>query len=321
MIRWICLLTWLLVWGSTLSAAAALPERSHLPPQVSRPTQASSDMTLPGSVWAGPGPGIDPAGIGSFGVGLKAGVTVTRRGLPSFAVDAFYPALSDGSFDYSEGPYPAIVLIQGGAVPVPEYHFLAERWASWGFVVVLPYYPRDLAFYGPTRATDTVDWLEKTSRGETFWTGGLALSEVAVGGHSLGGVVADSAADGDARFTLLFLLASYPGDDDGNLLNLPVLTVGGSADCAATPDEVAAGYDTYERPRAYAEIEGMTHYQFTATDEEDLEACPPGISLETAHARLSSVMVPFFRWILAGDASLNAAIQQPAAGVTVELDW
>ncbi len=277
------------------------------------------DLQDPGSFRQAAGTGESPTGDGTYAVGWKPEVDVDRWVLPDFDLDVFYPALSDGAFDFRESPYPVVMLVQGGLVAREDYYFLADRISSWGYVVVLPSYPFDLASFGPTRASAALDRLEASMEDDTFWQGGLDLSRVAIGGHSLGGVVADWAL-GDPRFTALYLLASYPSGDDTSSFDGPVLSIAGGADCNSTVDEVYAGYQHYPGPGAYAEIAGMTHYQFTASDEEDEEECPTDLPLETAHADLSAVLIPFLKVYLEDDSSYLTALEARPSGVTIEQD-
>jgi hypothetical protein len=279
---------------------------------------APESMSSPGTLRLEEGEGGDPSGTGPFAVGWKPQEAV-GSGPRAFTVDLFYPAEVDASFAYGEAPYPVVILLQGGYVPVADYYYLAERLAGWGYVVALPQYPDDLAANAPLRASITLSYLDRSNGSATFWKGGLDLDQVAVGGHSLGGVMADFALS-DPRFNALILLASYPGDDDGASFPGYVIDVGGTYDCAATVGEVETGYYTYGLPRGLALIDGMTHYQFTASDEEDAVDCPPGISLDDAHAHLSGVLVPFLEYWLKGDSSFLPYLTEPEEGVSILLE-
>lgn len=275
----------------------------------------------PGTFYGDAGPAMEPEDKGPFAVGWKTDVKIYPKQRRSPTMEIFYPSLSDGRFDASGGPYPIILLVQGGLVVVEDYYFLAEQLTSWGFVTALAHYPRDLAIYNPNLTLAALDRLEASNEERSFLQGGLDVDKVGVGGHSLGGVVADMNIDVDPRFDALLMLDTFPGDDNGADFAGATLVVAGIDDCGASNEDKYAGYNTYSAPRAYAAIEGMSHYQFTASAEEDAVDCPPDISLEVAHDNLSSVMIPFVLSTLADDDSFFIHLLEPNEGIDVELDW
>ena len=264
---------------------------------------------------------MQPQDKGPFAVGMKSDVKIYPRRPGSPTMEVFYPSLGDGSFDGSGGPYPVILFVQGGLVLVEDYYFLAEQLTSWGFVTAMAHYPRDLAIYNPDLTLAALDRLEASNEERSFWQGGLNTEKVGVGGHSLGGVVADLNIDVDPRFDALLMMDTVPGDDNGYAFEGATLVVAGIDDCGASNEDKYDGFNTYDAPRAWAAIDGMSHYQFTVSDEEDAVDCPADISLEVAHDHLFSVTVPFVLSVLADDPSFFGYLLEPNDGVEVELDW
>lgn len=261
------------------------------------------------------GQGVSPSEVGPFAVSWYSQLPLgSNKSKGEMAL--FYPSLTSSAPDPAAGPAPVVVLVQGGAVAEQDYYYLGDRLASWGFVVAIPAYPRDLAVYGPNRTSNALTAVISLAGATPGWENFLNYDALAVGGHSLGGVVADGEVEKDDRFTALFLLASYPGDEDGANFPGPVLSIGGTDDCAATVEEVQAGYDTYAAPKSLTYIDGMTHYQFTASDEEDLQDCPPGVALEVAHNHLSEVLVSWMKVYLSGKVEFLQWMESPSSGIT-----
>ena len=260
----------------------------------------------------------DPSADGPFSVSVLRDAEVHRGGRPDFALDLFFPADDTGALDESLAPYPVVVFVQGGNVARDQYEWISARLASWGFVVAMPQYPADLAFFGKSRTSDTVDALEALNQAG-FFAGDLDLARLAVGGHSLGGVVADRAIDKDPRFSALFMFGSFPGDNDGADFQGAVLSIAGGADCLTTTEKALDGISLYNAPKAYAEIAGVTHFQFTADETKDIEdGCLSGITLDEAHAKISALTVSFLRSALYGDEQFISTFTAPAEGVTIQ---
>jgi dienelactone hydrolase len=249
-------------------------------------------------------------------VALAEGVEVSRALRPDFGVDVYYPALSDGSPDPSGAPYEAVIFVQGGFVPEDSYRWLALRLASWGYVVAVPHYALDLAFFGPRRASAAYDLLVELQQ-ESFLRGQIATSRVAIGGHSLGGVMANAAARRDPRLQALFLLGSFPGGRGPISLFQPLLSIAGQDDCKAPPAQVTEGFERYQAPKLLAEIEGLGHFQFTDDDAKDQAECPPAGTIDQGHERISLVLLPFLQKALADDTSFAEQLDEPSAGISL----
>jgi pimeloyl-ACP methyl ester carboxylesterase len=85
----------------------------------------------------------------------------------------------------------------------------------------------------------------------------------AVGGHSLGGVAASSAAGGsDARIAGLLLWASFPNGSIASREGIDVTSVSGSEDGLATPAKIEASAENLPPDTEFVVVEGATHAYF-----------------------------------------------------------
>jgi pimeloyl-ACP methyl ester carboxylesterase len=208
-------------------------------------------------------------------------------------VQVVFPADAEGA--PVGAAHPALVFIQGGGVGIERYDWLADALAAKGYVTALPQHPNALAFFAIDDGRFVRELLQNPPLGSLL-DGLTDPNQIAVAGHSLGGVVAVKVAL-TGQFHALVLLASYPdGADDGALpqLGMPSLSMSGDLDCNATLAQVTAGAKELPSPTAQLTLEGATHYQFTDSEQEDLNAdCTPGIDLVTAHARMLNAVEIF----------------------------
>ncbi|MFL5354716.1 alpha/beta fold hydrolase [Archangium sp.] len=215
---------------------------------------------------------------------------------------------------------PALVFVHGGLVPPEDYLWLAEALATRGYVVALPSHPLGLAL----SATDNGHFAREllvSPPGGSLLQGLVDPSRIAVAGHSLGGVVATKLAL-DGGFAALALLASYPDSADaGRLpsLSVPSLSLAGELDCSAPLPRVRDEASRLPPPSVLAVLQGVTHYQFTASDQKDLEdGCTPALPLDTAHERIAEVLSRFLLAALAGQGTGADDLRQvPGTEVTV----
>jgi dienelactone hydrolase len=229
----------------------------------------------------------DPAADGLEGrdgpLGAVLVVTsVQARVVERLPVDLVVPA--DGT-----GPWPSVIMVQGGFVTPERYHWLAAHLATRGYAVVLPHHDLDLAI---TEVDDGVlAWralVDHPVYADTF------AGPVAAVGHSLGGVVAALSWAAHDDVDALGLFASYPAGDGPVTARpgSPVLVVAGSTDGSALPADVAGGFERLRDPAWYASIDGMNHYAWTDdASEADLEGDGPlGRPLDEVRADASWVV-------------------------------
>jgi Alpha/beta hydrolase family len=106
-----------------------------------------------------------------------------------------------------------------------------------------------------------------------------------VGGHSLGGTVAASLADDDDRVEGLVLYASYPGDPIIRN-DLKVVSISGTADGLATPEDIEASKGKLPPNTSFTVINGATHSSFGDYGEQPGDG-PPTIERSAAQAEIS----------------------------------
>lgn len=218
------------------------------------------------------------------------------------------------------GPLPGVVFIQGGFVGTERYAWQAIALAEAGYVVAMPEHPLALAFFSVDSGQTARALLASPPRGSAL-EGLVDGQRIAVAGHSLGSVVALKLAL-QGGFAAVLLEAGFPDQADLPKLgafSAPSLSLAGELDCSAKLAEVRAGWDALPSPTALVVLGGVTHYQFTDSDQEDLKKkCVPTKSLEEAHAAMHAAMVGFFDAAL-GEGRVGEPALRAIDGVAVEV--
>lgn len=214
-----------------------------------------------------------------------------RTGRP-FAVEVSFPVEPGTLVLPDEAPFPAVVLVQGGAVDHRRYLWLADALAAEGQVVVTPAFPTDLAIFATRRADRALERaLDLSSEDDPVLAGALDGAPAAILGHSLGGVVgAMRWSKRPDRFGPLALLASYPADGteiEGD--DRPALSLTGSADGRSALADVEAGIARFDGEAWLGVVEGMNHMDWAddATAKELADDGPP--APDQAAVRLAAV--------------------------------
>jgi hypothetical protein len=148
-------------------------------------------------------------------------------------------------------PTTGLIFYPGGLVDPRAYAPYAQDIAAAGYLVVIPPMPLNLAILKAGEAENVIEAFPEVEN----W---------AVGGHSLGGVVASQfikdypwAADG------LILWGAYPaGGSDVSCRVLDAVSVYGTRDGLSTPEEILASQSLLPPETTYVPIEGGNHAQF-----------------------------------------------------------
>jgi dienelactone hydrolase len=183
---------------------------------------------------------------------------INRKALPS----ALSSLISDTQVQVETGPWlvftpignnpsSGLIIYPGAFVDPEAYAPNAKVIAAAGYLVVIPRMPFNLAVSDPNSATNILEAFPE-------------ISSWAIGGHSLGGAMA-------ARYTEqnpdmiqgLVLWASYPAESN-DLSNqaVSVLSIYGSVDGVATPEEVLSSKVLLPEDTVWVPIEGGNHAQF-----------------------------------------------------------
>ncbi len=233
------------------------------------PTEAERVTLQPDSGRAGSDGDPGPHGVGCAEVRVQARVS------DAFDATVCWPGDDAGALA-AGGPFEPVVVLQGGLVARERYQWLLTHLASRGYVVAAPAHPGSLAILAAGNAEATRAWLQAANAAAGLLQGAMHTPNgVGILGHSLGSTVATQAWLDDEGFGPLVLLGGYPadGDDVSARAGDPVLSVSGQRDGYATPGEVRAGFDRFEKPRWLGLVSGMHHFAWA-------DAATPG-ELET----------------------------------------
>jgi dienelactone hydrolase len=140
-----------------------------------------------------------------------------------------------------------LVFYPGARIDPRAYAHILRAVAVAGFPVVIVKPPYDLAFTARGAAADVAD----DERGERW----------VVAGHSLGGVVAASAAGRTARLAGLVLWASYPTGDLSKR-TIPAVSIWGTQDHFTTPADIAHSKAKLPAGTTFVEVRGANHSAF-----------------------------------------------------------
>ncbi|GAA1900247.1 alpha/beta hydrolase [Lapillicoccus jejuensis] len=159
------------------------------------------------------------------------------------------PPAGDTGDTGAAGPTTGLVFLPGAKVDPRAYVPLLARLASRGYLVVVVKEPLDIAFLAVGETGRVLDAYPQVRH----W---------AVGGHSLGGVVAGQEAGSDARIGGLLLWASYPLSSLADRSGLRAASVSGTRDGLTTPADVEASRAKLPAGTTYTAVPGAVHAFF-----------------------------------------------------------
>ncbi len=203
-----------------------------------------------------------PGELGPFGASwlpLAAPARVTEV----VPVDVVFPTSPQGA---AVTEAPTFVMIHGGLVPPERYRWIGVHLATRGYVTVLPRAELDLAIAQPGNGDVALQALRQQATRAGHLADIVAPDgPVAVGGHSLGGVMAARQWTRDTDIALLVMMASFPAgadptEDQGDR---PVLAVSGTTDeSLAADDFVDRNVERFGNPDVWL-VSGLNHYGWT----------------------------------------------------------
>lgn len=157
-------------------------------------------------------------------------------------------------------PTTGLIYYPGGQVEPESFAYAAREIASKGYLVVIQKMPFNLAMFGKDKAYDIVEQYQDIDN----WY---------LSGFSLGGISACMALSQDATpFDGLILYASYTTKDyDLSNSNLKVLSINGSNDGLATPEDIEKGKPYLPKDTIFYTIEGGNHTQNAIYGEGNLQ--------------------------------------------------
>lgn len=157
-------------------------------------------------------------------------------------------------------PTTGLVFLPGARVDPQAYAPELRRVAQAGYLVVVLKEPFGFSIFDRDHTT-------------TILENHPEIAHWAIGGHSLGGTVAASYADGDRRVEGLLLLASYPATRLERT-DLRVTSVSGEADRLVTPADVAKSRANLPADTTFVVIPGASHASFGAYGAQPGDGTP-----------------------------------------------
>ncbi|MEL6536906.1 MAG: alpha/beta hydrolase [Bacteroidota bacterium] len=175
----------------------------------------------------------------------------------------------------------------GGLVASEGYFEMLIPIAEAGYPVVVVDMPLGLAAFSPKRGQRV---LERITGGPDRW---------AIGGHSLGGVMAARQVLANTElFEGLVLMAAWPaGSDDLSAWEGEVVSIYGNEDALATPEEILGATSLLPASTEYVELAGGNHAQFGSYGEQD-EADVATITKEEQHQLIQEAVLELLKELI-----------------------
>ena len=195
-------------------------------------------------------------------LGATAAFLIWATVIPSPMSDAFEALNSNDRVEIENGDWLTfrprhseseigVIFYPGARVDNRAYSITMKAIAERGYLVVVPRMPLNMALFSPNKAAEIESKFPEIKK----WV---------IGGHSMGGAfAAQYAASNKESIGGLFFWAAYPAGS-GDLTNskISVLSVYGSQDGVATPQEVLNGAKLLPSDTVFREITGGNHAQF-----------------------------------------------------------
>lgn len=141
------------------------------------------------------------------------------------------------------------IFYPGGGVKPEAYAPICREIALKGYEVIIAKMPLNLAILSPNAADKIIAAYDK-------------IDTWAIGGHSLGGVMASKYASTHDNIKGVALYASYPNGDELKDLDLEVISVYGGKDGVVNQENLVDSKDNLPKNAKFIEIDGGNHSQF-----------------------------------------------------------
>jgi len=179
------------------------------------------------------------------------------------------------------------ILYPGGLVDPRAYAPLMQAIAAEGYLAIIVSMPLDLAVLGSTRAGILMSRYPEIEK----W---------ALGGHSLGGVMAcQFVRSSAAKISGLILLASYPSRRFRvDAMTFKTLSIFGTRDGLTKLSDIETSKQDLPAATQFVEIQGGNHSQFCSLSKKDnlyRGDSPAAISLAEQQQAILRAIVDFFK--------------------------
>lgn len=273
-------------------------------PAVSGPAESSgtgsSATPVPAATGSGSGEAVTPltgtAPAQSFPVAVRRD-TFTRDGTRTLRTTTWYPKRS--------GTFPLVLFSHGLTGDPEDFTPLLSRWASAGFLVVAPAYPKTSRDASTFDVTDVLNQPADASFVLTQTLSGplrdsIDPTRIGAAGHSAGGITTvglfTSARDQRLRAGVVFAGSAIGVGSTFRGSAAPLLFVHGEADPVVSYASGKAVYDAVAWPKALLTLPGQDH------------AGPYLRESNSAYAEVTACTTDFLRYSLYGDVAARGRL-------------
>lgn len=166
--------------------------------------------------------------------------------------DSFVEVSNDDFLSFTPkniNPTKGFILYPGARVEPEAYAPLCKAIAKSGYEVIVVDMPFNFAMFSKDKAKKVIEKYEN-------------IEHWAIGGHSLGGVMAAKFASENNLIDGVVLLASYPMGDELKNLGKDVLSIWGTKDGVVNFKNLIESKEKLPKDTTFKEIEGANHSQF-----------------------------------------------------------
>ena len=148
-----------------------------------------------------------------------------------------------------------LIIYPGAKVEPESYSPLANKIAQAGYEVIITPMPLNFAFFDYDIASEVISQYPN-------------IKNWAIGGHSLGGVIAAKYASTNNNIKGVVFYAAYPQGDELKDKDIEVTSIYGSLDGVASLEKIKGAKDLLPSSATFVEIEGGNHAQFGSYGEQ-----------------------------------------------------